>query len=363
MDVGSRDAVISINIPFVSDERPFQTGHCLVGDREARMRYLDALAAEARAVAPEAAGCTVRAVKVVGPSPSIMSPDALGALLREVRQLFDVADGCEVGIEAAPHTVGVPSLTGWGQGKVNRVVLRADSVQPEELAALQRPFDSVQVQNALLFLERFHLGNVDVALRYGIPGQTEASLMRTLRSVAGIEPAHLTLEPLLATEEGVADEEVQRRLYEAACERLSSYGFEQYAVGRFARDAAHREAFATALGRGAQLVGLGIDARSVYGSVAYVNTSDYAAYVAHSADARETVAEAAALDAAARARLFVRTRLACGGGFTADELAAACGPLDAALARELDELEQAGLLERAGGASRLTRRGMFAWAR
>ena len=87
------------------------------------------------------------------------------------------------------------------------------------------------------------------------------------------------------------------------------------------------------------------------------------AYTADLAPASSEMIDLTDDDAAARARLFVRTRLACGGGFTADELAAACGPLDAALARELDELEQAGLLERAGGASRLTRRGMFAWAR
>lgn len=94
-----------------------------------------------------------------------MSPDKLGAFLLELRKLFRLSDDCEVSIEAVPHAVGVPSLAGWGQGKVNRVILRADSVQPEELLALDRPFDSVQVQNALLFLDRFHLGNVDVVLR------------------------------------------------------------------------------------------------------------------------------------------------------------------------------------------------------
>ena len=363
METGSQDAVLCINIPFVSDERPFQPGRCLVGDRRARMRYLDAVAAEARAVAPDAATRTIRAVKVSGPSPSIMSPDKLGELLLEVRRLFDLADDCEVSLEAAPHTVGVPSLTGWGQGKVNRVVLRADSVQPEELAALHRPFDSVQVQNALLYLDRFRLGNVDVALRYGIPGQTEASLMRTVRSVAGIEPAHITLEPLASGDEGVLGEEEQRRLYEAACERLKSYGFEQYAVGRFARDAAHREAFATALGAGADLVGLGIDARSCIDGLSYANTSDFAAYVEHSADAQKTVVAAARLDDAARARLFVRNGLAYGGGFADEAYERAFGPLDGEVAAELAELERAGLVEHADGFRRLTRRGLFAWAR
>lgn len=363
MEAISRDAVLFVNIPFVSEERPFTTGHRLVGDRAARMRYLEALRAEARAVAPETRPAVIRAVKVGGGSPSIMSPDKLGELLLDLRALFHLADDCEVSLEAVPHTVGVPSLTGWGQGKVNRVILRADSVQPEELVALDRPFDSVQVQNALLFLDKFHLGNVDVALRYGIPGQTEASLMRTLRSVAGIEPAHLTLEPLLAADEGVLDEGAQRRLYDAACERLSSYGFVQYAPGRFARDERHREEFAVALGQGAALIGLGIDARSCYHGLSYVNTSDFAVYAAHSAEPQHAVAAVAQLDEGARALLFVRNRLAFGGGFAEEDYVRACGPMSAEVARELAELERAGDVAHDGGAYRLTQQGLFAWAR
>lgn len=363
MEAISRDAVLFVNIPFVSDERPFQPGHRLVGDREARMRYLEAVSSEARAVAPETRPAVIRAVKVGGGSPSIMSPDKLGELLLDLRALFDLADDCEISLEAVPHTVGVPSLTGWGQGKVNRVILHADSVQPEELLALDRPFDSVQVQNALLFLDKFHLGNVDVALRYGIPGQTEASLMRTLRSVAGIEPAHITLEPLVPEEEGVLDEDAQRALYEAACERLSGYGFEQYAPGRFARDERHREAFTVALGQGAALIGLGIDARSCYHGFSYANTSDFSTYVAHSAEPQYAVAAVTQLDEVTRARLFVRNRLAFGGGFTEEGYVRECGPMEDEVAHELVELERAGDVAHDGSVYRLTQQGMFAWAR
>lgn len=363
METISRDAVLFVNIPFVSEERAFTAGHRLVGDRAARMRYLEAVRFEARAVAPETRPVVIRAVKVGGGSPSVMSPDKLGELLMDLRTLFDFADDCEVSLEAVPHTVGVPSLTGWGQGKVNRVVLRADSVQPEELLALDRPFDSVQVQNALLFLDKFHLANVDVALRYGIPGQTETSLMRTLRSVAGIEPAHLTLEPLLVDDEGALDEDAQRALYEAACERLSCYGFEQYAPGRFARDEHHRERFVAALGQGAALIGLGIDARSCYHGLTYANTSDFATYVAHSAEPQHTVVAATQLDEVALARLFVRNRLAFGGGFAEADFVRECGPMSVEVAHELAELERAGDVAHDGDAYRLTRQGLFAWAR
>lgn len=187
--------------------------------------------------------------------------------------------------------------------------------------------------------------------------------MRTLRSVAGIEPAHIALEPLVGDEEGIADEASQLRLYEAACERLVSYGFEQYAVGRFARDERRRETFARALGSGAEPIGLGVDARSCFGGIAYVNTPDFAVYIEGAADPRKTAVAATRLDDAARARLFVRNRLAYGGGFEDAAFERACGAMSADVVQELEELERDGLLSRDGGTFRLTRRGTFSWAR
>ena len=82
------------------------------------MNYLDALSLEAESVAGDFEDCLIKAISVEGPMPSIMSPDGLGGLLRGILALFDVDPACEISLAAVPHTVGVPSLTGWGQGRI-----------------------------------------------------------------------------------------------------------------------------------------------------------------------------------------------------------------------------------------------------
>ena len=89
-----KTAVIKIAIPFVTEESPNMKGLRIVGDRPARMNYLDALSLEAESVAGDFEDCLIKAISVEGPMPSIMSPDGLGGLLRRISALFDVDPAC-----------------------------------------------------------------------------------------------------------------------------------------------------------------------------------------------------------------------------------------------------------------------------
>lgn len=104
-------------------------GHVLTGDRRARESYLDALEREVEAVAADADDLSIRAIRIDGPMPSIMSPDRLGRLAHGIKGAFCCEPGCETTLVALPHTIGVPSLTGW-QGAINRVELLVDSLEP-----------------------------------------------------------------------------------------------------------------------------------------------------------------------------------------------------------------------------------------
>ena len=167
----SASAIIRVNIPFVPEGATGVFGHVLTGDRRARESYLDALEREVEAVAADADDLSIRAIRIDGPMPSIMSPDRLGRLAHGIKGAFCCEPGCETTLVALPHTIGVPSLTGW-QGAINRVELLVDSLEPPELIALNPLFDAVCIQNALLFFDKFHLNNVGVRIVVGIPGQT-----------------------------------------------------------------------------------------------------------------------------------------------------------------------------------------------
>ena len=224
-------------------------------------------------------------------------PDRLGRLAHGIKGAFCCEPGCETTLVALPHTIGVPSLTGW-QGAINRVELLVDSLEPPELIALNRLFDAVCIQNALLFFDKFHLNNVGVRIVVGIPGQTTPSLMRTLRSLADVDVAHFRLVPLGEVQpdgdDGAARGEMAELLGRAR-ERLVSYGYEEYLPLMFARKEAQRDRFAWAHAAAAPEIGLGIDAVSAYHDLVYVNTSDFNTYVENSADPSKTVSAVAKL--------------------------------------------------------------------
>lgn len=293
----SASAIIRVDIPFVTEGATGVFGHVLTGDRRARESYLDALEREVEAVAADADDLSIRAIRIDGPMPSIMSPGRPGRLAHGIKGAFCCELGCETTLVALPHTIGVPSLTGW-QGAINRVELLVDSLEPPELIALNRPFDAVCIQNALLFFDKFHLNNVGVRIVVGIPGQTTPSLMRTLRSLADVDVAHFRLVPLGEVQpdgdDGAARGEMAELLGRAR-ERLVSYGYEEYLPLMFARKEAQRDRFAWAHAAAAPEIGLGIDAVSAYHDLVYVNTSDFNTYVENSADPSKTVSAVAKL--------------------------------------------------------------------
>lgn len=356
----TNDFVIDIHIPFVSEKLKLSTAHQIIGDHAARMEYLAALEAEARAVAPDIDG-EIKAIRISGPAPSIMSPDGISRLLRVIHDEYKIAPHCEIDIAALPQTVGTPSLTGWGSGEINRVSLRADSLQPTELIALDRPFDSVQIQNALLFLDKFRYQNVNVTLSIGIPGQTEVTLMQNVRSLNEIDTPHITLQPIRVASEGVLDQDQQKALFESATERLESYGYRHYAPGYFAKEDRWRSRFALALAGGAYLIGLGIGAQTLCEDVAYTNTQDFHSYVQGQGDAEKTVAEIVTVNDELLQTTYVLNRLKYANSFSQKELEQRYDTLCPAVNNQLQTLETEGLLSCKDGEYCLTKAGQFRW--
>ena len=180
------------------------------------------------------------------------------------------------------------------------------------------------IQNAVLFLDKFGMNNVSVSLVYGLPGQTVASWRQTLRKALDLEPYEVAVSPVSPADgEGLARKR-QRALYEVAAELLSGRGLAEYAVGRFAR-AAGESAYVKALALGADLVGVGLGAASCVDGLAWRNTDDFNVYRVASDDAERVVRDVSQLDDEARAALAVRRGLCLAEGVEAEAVRpAAC---------------------------------------
>lgn len=357
----NQDVAVFVNIPFCIEVPRLTHGHFFVGDSAAKTEYMEALSRELASSADLFEGKRVVAVHIGGGSPSVMSPDQLGSLMREMRASLPLVPGAEMSMEAIPNTVGVPSLTGWGQGKPNRIDLRVRAINQRDLAELEPPYRVSDIQNAVLFLDKFGMNNLSVVLTCGIPDQTATSWGQTLRSTLDFEPREVFVE-LVTPADGVGLKKTQQQeLYAQAQAFLEERGLVEYAAGRFARPGSE-SAFHRALCEGADVVGLGADAVSRADGMVWRNTQDFETYCASSDDAEKVVCDARQLDVDAQVVAYVHETLRLREGVSEENCRARWGMELPQVAVDLVEAWQAsGLVEKYEGCVRLTQEGRFAW--
>ena len=356
-----RPLIVDLHIPYCIRPEKYQSHFGAVGTNEEKNAYLHALKREVLSWEGEMDGYEVQAIRLSGGSATVMHPDLLGDVLATVRERLPVARGAEVSFDALPNTIGTPSLTGIAAGRPNRVELMMRSEDDAELAALDCSFRYEHVQNAMLFLGKFHMNNIGLTVNYGIPGQTEVSWHNTLHACVIMHPAHITVAPLAVTDApGMPDEDTRFALYAHACAYLAENGYVQYGAGQFCLP--HHEYLCEALAMdGADVVGMGVGAVSAFDGYVTRNTNNLRLYVRNAGDAEKLTAQACALDGAAQMRRFAAGRLRAVRGLDTAAFEARFGaPVPQALLESLTALGGEGLLTQTQSGFVPTARGLFA---
>ena len=299
--------IVDVAFPFTLSTPKYGPSRPFTGNHAAKAAYVDAREAELASLDDEVCARPVSAVRLSGGA-SIMSADKVCHLVRRIKKTLTLAPGAEISIDVEPLTVCTPSLTDWTSCGITRVNLAALSCDDAELTALGAHHSREQLQNALLFLEKFHMANVNFEVLYGVPRQTEASWKRTLLTLAGIDAPQISIRPLVdaasdkawaATQTGEANTaqgdvpaaplpspETRRTLYEQAQHILGERGYTEIAPGDFAESglAPASGVFGPLMRAGADVLGLGAGARSRLDGFLYENACDYDLYVTKSAD-------------------------------------------------------------------------------
>ena len=298
--------VVDVAFPFTLSTPKYGPSRPFTGNHAAKAAYVDALEAELASLDDEVRARPVCAVRLSGGA-SIMSADKVCHLVRQIKKTLNLIPGAEISIDVEPLTVCTPSLTDWTSCGITRVNLAALSCDDAELTALGAHHSREQLQNALLFLEKFHMANVNFEVLYGLPGQTAASWKRTLLTLAGVDAPQISIRPLVDTASDAAwtaqtgeantaqgdvpaaplpSPETRRAFYEQAQRILGERGYTEIAPGDFAKSglAPASGVFGPLMRAGADVLGLGAGARSRLDGFLYENACDYDLYVAKSAD-------------------------------------------------------------------------------
>jgi oxygen-independent coproporphyrinogen-3 oxidase len=346
---------VYISYPFCAQKCTYCNFASGVFPRELEPRYLGALRRE---IAGHEWRWRPETVYLGGGTPSLIDPEAL-------RLLLDAVPGRpwhEATMEAAPGTVTPDRIRAWRECGINRVSLGVQSFVQSEIAGTGRKHTAEIVEREIALLRAHRIDNINIDLIAGLSGQTAASWSKSLDWIEGLAPPHVSVYMLEVDEDSrlgneillngkrygapeIPSDELTAGLYETAVARLAALGTPRYEISNFARpvwESRHNLKY----WRLERYVGFGADAHSFDGVRRWQNVEGVAEYVARASPVIESTAAHPEEE-----KFFVGLRLAEGVRPSPEEWR----HFEAPISRFLGE----GLLEKSGGALRLTDRGVL----
>lgn len=221
-----------------------------------------------------------------GGTPTTLGPDGFAAIMRAVRERFAVRAEAELAVELDPRTVTDAMLDALAACGINRASIGVQSFDPLVQQAINR-VQSVEVTaHAMDGLRRRGIDAVNVDLIYGLPRQTVANSVETVRQVLRLRPDRVAVfgyahvpgfkkHQRMIDATALPDAAQRVAQYEAMAELLTAHGYAAIGLDHFAlpHDPLARAAAAGSLRRNFQgyttdpaetLIGLGTSAISSF---------------------------------------------------------------------------------------------------
>ena len=210
--------------------------------------YVAALCREISGVGGVLSDCIVESIYIGGGTPTILSADSLGKILRKVHTAFSIHPDAEISIEANPGTIDKVKLLALQAGGVNRISFGVQTFSDSLLSAIGRIHSAAQAVESIKMAQEVGFGNINIDLMYGLPGQSIEQLEESILQGAKLNVKHISAYGL-KIEEGTAfaalqdegklilpDEETDEAMYELTTRLLPQLGFKRYEISNFANN-------------------------------------------------------------------------------------------------------------------------------
>lgn len=369
-----KELELYLHIPFCVKKCNYCDFLSAPAGEETRAAYVDALLEEIRGF-DEPEDYEVVTVFFGGGTPSILPGQAIFRIMEALREKFSFRKEAEITLEANPGTVDKEKLSFYKKAGINRLSFGLQSADAEELKKLGR------IHTWEKFLESFQLAreagfsNINVDLMSALPGQTKESWEKTLRQVLALQPEHISAYSLIIEEgtpfyqlyekdverrdageepELIPSEEEERAMYEATGRILKEQGYLHYEISNYAKpgcECRHNLGY----WQRRDYLGFGLGASTLLNPVRYKNTEDLEAYLGGDFSKKEFFV--LTKDNQIEETMFLGLRVLEGVSKEQFREQFSC-ELRVVYRKELEKLEQEGLLEEEGDFVRLTSRGI-----
>lgn len=232
-----------IHIPWCVRKCPY----CDFNSHEARGTFLEkeyvaALVRDLEMALPQIWGRKVYTVFFGGGTPSLLSGEAIGEILRNVRMLLPLDMNAEITLEANPGTVEADKFAAFREAGVNRLSMGIQSFNDKHLQALGRIHSADEAKRAIAVAQQ-HFDNINLDLMYALPDQTLYEALQDVQTALRYKPQHLscyhlTLEPNTQFHHNppaLPDDDASAEMQQSIEALLAAQGYQHYETSAFAQ--------------------------------------------------------------------------------------------------------------------------------
>ncbi len=182
-----------------------------------------------------------------GGTPSTLPTECIAKIVAALKQYGYWQKSAEATIEVNPGTADLTKLqTLWELG-FDRISFGIQSLNNEELRTIGRIHSAEEALEALTLAKQAGFNRISGDLIYALPGQTPASLRKTLTGLTATGIEHISVYGLIL-EEGtplyqlveqgrlsLPDEDVAADMYELVQSYLKEQGYQRYEISNYAK--------------------------------------------------------------------------------------------------------------------------------
>ena len=234
-----------VHVPFCKPKCPYCDFNTYQGIENLIEPFLPALTTEIECWGETLAHSAVKSVFFGGGTPSYLPPGYIEKILASIQKSFKVDSAAEITIEANPGDLDEAACAGILAQGVNRLSIGVQSLDNALLNLLGRRHQASEAVQAFEAARQAGFDNVNLDLMYGLPNQSMGQWRRTLDSLAGLAPEHISLYAL-TLEEGTPmhrwaeegkipepDPDLAADMYQYARESLASAGYHHYEISNW----------------------------------------------------------------------------------------------------------------------------------
>jgi len=235
---------VYVHVPFCASKCGYCDFYSVAYDKQRAAEYTNAVIEHMRESAARFKKYTVDTVYFGGGTPTVLPPELLAGLLKQIKNRFRLSRNAEITVEANPATINLRGLKKLRRAGFNRVSIGMQSANEETLTAIGREGEAKDAALLMRNARRAGFKNISADLMYGLPGEHARDFLHSLEFLLTFKPEHISLYGLKLAEgtplferrhtHSFPGEDAEWAMYERASEILTDAGYEHYEISNFA---------------------------------------------------------------------------------------------------------------------------------